>query len=341
MASDIGAAGAAAILSAGQKKPGQFNIKSDAANNIKATLDQLASDANSKQMLNSALRRLQGIAEGIIEPDQSREWETVGGFLQLTGQPFKLGFDDRGQLSVQPQSESDLSEYTPRQRQQLRAAMEELSGLVSDADLEDTKTDLQAQLAFGMLRIEEMKAFSPAEAAWEKQYLRLQERGVPVKLSLDADGNLFALDQLEHDFADVENEADRLKLIQARRDLENILNGAKTATETWHFEALGFKIDKEAYFLDLDEDGNISVERNKLETVTPDFLTDDNGGPAPTEAWQEKALQLYSEKKSFHLDFGPDGRIEVVENNFLNVTRQVDIASSDERMRSALVSLLA
>ena len=353
MTSDIGAAaavrilggggggsGASQILSASQKKPGQFTPKTGAATDIRATLDQVGADAQRKQLINSALLRLRGIAEGVIDPQA--EWETTAGFLQLTGQAFQLGVGEDGAPKVTPQTAtSPLEGYTPGQEARIREAATRLESLVEQVDLEDTKAEMRAKLAFGILRIEEMKNFSPAEAFWEQQFQRTKERGEPVKLALDADGEVIALDQLDHDFSDVEDPEDRQTLLDARRQLENILNGDATPTEAWQFEALGNAAEGDDYFLALDEDGAVSVERNKITTVTPEFLEPDPDGPDTQAAWEEKALELYQQKKSFHFEFGPDGELEVVENTFLNVTQDLDPSNGADGVRNALVSLLA
>jgi hypothetical protein len=340
MASDIGAANASQILAASREKPGTFKIRTGGAVDIRRTLDQLGAEANRKQIINSALLRLRGISEGIIQPEQ--EWETVAGFLQLTGKPFKLSLDDKGQIEVEAQSESELKEYLPRQKQLIQDASAKLEELIGQADFEDTKSGLRAELAFGILRIEEMKNYSPPEEFWERRFQTLSDAGRPVKLVLDGDGNKVAQDQLEHNFFDVENVADRQKLLNARDELRDILSGKRSATEGWHFTALGNQTSGDDYFLDLDDDGDIVVQRNKITTVTPAFLEADEDGPETDAKWQEEALRLYAEGKGFHFDFESDGQtIKVVENTLLSLTRDVDIQAGQEKIRSALVSLLA
>jgi len=342
MTSDIGAAGASRILQAAQQqqKPGTFKIKTDGAANLRRTIDQLESEAGRKQIIGSALLRLRGIQEGIIPP--GAEWETVGGFLQATGQPFTIGLDERGQIAVQAQSESDLLNFTPRQQEAIREATTQMKDLVKGADFEDTKRGLRAELAFGILRIEEMKAYSPPEEFWEKQFSSYAEMGRPVKLALDGEGNKIALDQLTHDFSDVEDLGDRRKLLNAMSDLKDIISGDKGATEIWHFAALGNRVDGSDYFLDLDDAGDVVVQRNKITTVTPDFLDADANNPEVTAPWQEEALRLYGEGKSFQFGFEADGQtLKVIENNVLNLTRDDEIAAGQGRIRDALVSLLA
>ncbi|MCR9218810.1 MAG: hypothetical protein NXI21_01150 [Alphaproteobacteria bacterium] len=340
MASEIGAVNASTILAASQRKPGEFKIRTDGSVKLRAMIDQLGAEAGRKQITASALIRLRGIAEGVIDP--SSEWETTGGFLQITGQAFKLSLDAQGQIQVEAQAESDLLDYTPGQREQIRAAVDQMKELVAAEDLETTKADLRATLAFGVLRIEEMKRFSPAEEFWETQFQNLAEAGRPVKLSLDADGNLFALDQLTHDFSDVADFRDRQTLLDAQRDLKAILSGAKAATEAWQFEALGNKSEGDDYFLALDADGAVTVERNSVPTVTPEFLAADPDGPETTAPWQQEALSLYRAKKGFHFDFDPSGQtLRVVENTLQNLTQGDEIAAGEEKIRSALVSLLA
>lgn len=340
MASDIGAANASAILKASQRKPGEFKIRNDGAVNIRATIDQLGAQAARQQMIASAVNRLRGVAEGIIDP--SSDWERVGGFLQITGQPFTLSIGDKGEIQVQAQAESDLAEYTPRQQKMMRAAIDRMNELVQQVDFEDKKTELRGELAFAMLRVEEMKRFSPAEAFWEKQFQTLQAAGRPVKIALDAEGQVKALDQLNHDFSEIEDLDDRRKLLNARNELQDILSGAKPASKGWHFTALGNKLSGEDYFLALDESGQVTVNRNNISTVTPAFLEADPDGPETQAKWEEEALALYNNRRGFRFDFSPDGQTLVVkENTFQSLTQGVDIQAGEERIRSALVSLLA
>lgn len=340
MASEIGASGASQILAAAQKKPGTLQqSKGNAAINIRQTLDQLGADANRQQIFSSALRRLQGVVQGVINPEQ--EWETVGGFLQSTGQPFTLDIDEKGQIQVIAQKESGLEGKTERQQAAILNAIGEMEELVKQSDFEDTKQDLRAELAFGILRIEEMKNFSPAEEFWEKRFQSLSEAGQPVKLVLDGDGNKVALDQLNHDFSDVTDTADRLTLLRARDELRSILRGDTPATKTWHYTALGNAQGGDDYFLDLDSLGNVTVQRNKIDTVTPEFLKADEDGPDITAPWQEEALALYNAGKGFRFDALSDGTIRVVENTLQSLTRDDEIEAGKQRIQSALVSLLA
>lgn len=339
MASEIGASGASQILSAAQEKPGTFKIKTGGAVDIRRTLDQLSADANRQQIFQSALTRLRGITQGVIEPNQ--EWETVGGFLQSTGQPFTLEIDEKGQIQTLAQSESDLKGKTPRQQAAIREAITQMQDLVQQADFEDTKADMRAELAFGILRIEEMKNYSPPDEYWERRFQTLSEAGRPAKLALDGEGNKVTIDQFAHDFSDVENGEDRLKLMRARDELQSILHGDSIATEAWHFSAIGNADSGDDYFLDLNEVGDVTVQRNRIDTVTPEFLAADEDGPETTAPWQEEALALYNEGKGFHFDALADGTIKVVENTLRSLTRDDEIEAGRQRIQSALVSLLA
>ncbi|MEQ8603450.1 MAG: hypothetical protein RIB45_09025 [Marivibrio sp.] len=340
MASDIGAANASAILKASQRKPGEFKIRNDAAVNIRGTIDQLGAQAARQQMIGSAVNRLNGVAQGIIDP--SNDWERVGGFLQITGQPFTLSIGDKGEIQVQAQAESDLADFNPRQQKMIRDAIERMNELVQQVDFEDKKTELRGELAFAMLRVEEMKRFSPAEEFWERQFQSLEAAGRPVKIALDADGAVTALDQLTHDFSEIEDLDDRRTLLNARNELQDILSGQRAATKGWHFTALGNKSSGEDYFLDLDENGAVTISRNNIGTVIPEFLQPDPDGPQTEAAWEEEALALYENRRGFQFAFSPDGQSLVVkENTFQTLTQGVDIQAGQERIRAALVSLLA
>lgn len=333
-----GTVGVSTILELGQRKVGQ-RAPSNAALNIRATLDAAGAKANAQQIIRSSLLRLQGVAQEVIQPGS--EFEKVGGFLTLTGQPFKVIQDERGQLTAIAQSESDLREYTPSQQAQIRTALTELDDLISKQDLQDTKSDLLAEISFGAVRVAEMnQLFSPPQELWEMQFQNFKATGKPVKVALDANGQLQAVDILNHDFTEIENVNDRLKLVQARDQLAAILDGTQGATELWQFEALGNKLAGDDYFIDLDDNGDVVIRRNEPEFITPDFLTEEQAVET-TAPWQEDALRLYNERKGFFFDFNrATQELEVVEISFASVSGITNPLSGLGDVQASLVSLI-
>lgn len=334
-----------------KSKPGEFKPKQTATINIQATLDNAKLNASRQQIFRSALNRLEGIRQGLIEP--SAEWETTAGYLQLTGQPFKLYINEQGQLETIAQRETPLPDHNTAQQEKIARSLESLDELTKVVDLKDKKAELGGKLAYGVVRILEMEAHSPAEETWEKSFQLYKERGEPVKLALDANGELTVVNQLDHDFSDVENVDDRLKLLAARDKLDRIFKGVSSATETWEYAAIGYHADKDDFFLDLNDDGDVVVRSNALrdpttgqvstKNVLPDFLKiTDEDDPTTSAQWQEDALALYGQKKGFYLDFDSTGtNIVARELSVVNLTGLNKPKSMDSEILAARLSILA
>ena len=306
------------------KKPGEFTPKATGVINIQTTLDQAKADATKQLIIRGSLNRLEGIRQGIIDPQE--EWETTAGYLMLTGQPFRLLVDDAGNITTEAQSEGDLEGYTDAQKTAIRQAVQDFAPLGEAVDLQNTRQGFRNQLITAVLKMVQLEQHFPAKDQWEKDFQLYEKIGVPVKVALDADGELIALNQLEHDFSEYENEDDRLKLIAARDQLERIINGTSSATETWEFIALGYHSDRDDYFLGLDENGDVEVQHNvtidpdtsqyTADPLIPDFLKASNDAEIVTTAqWQEDAIALYQDNRPFMLDFDHTGAM---------VTRAID-----------------
>lgn len=311
-------AGAISVLntSLNGAKPGEFKPKTNAVTNIQTTLGNSDFQATQQVIFSSALNRLEGIRQGIVQPNPDREWEVVGAYLAATGQPFKLQIDQSGQLNVQAQAESSLSEYSEAQQLGILNAIQSFDKIAQQVDLQETKEGFLGKFSEAQTKLVLLEQHFPAEAQWEKDFKLYKEMGVPVQIGLNSTGEIVALNQLEHDFSDIENVDDRLKLIQARNDLQNILDGNKSATEGWHYTVLGNKSDNSDYLLGLDSDGNIEIRNNlhrstpssnrTLAHIIPSFLKEETPLGA-TAQWQEDAAALYRAKKPFYFDFDQSG----------------------------------
>ena len=331
-------------------KPGQFKPKSTGVINIQTTLDAAKQDATKQLIIRGSLKRLEGIRQGLIEPRE--EWETTAGFLMLTGQPFRLLVDDSGKVTTEAQSEGKLEGYNDVQKAAIRKAIEDFKPIGEKVDLVRKKEDLRAKIAGAVIKLVQLEQHFPAIEQWEKDFQLYAKIGVPVKVALDADGDLIALNQLEHDFSDVENVDDRLKLLAARDKLKNILNGTSTATETWEFQALGAHSSGDDYFLTLDSSGNIDVGKNinidsktakyTADPLLPDFLKPSADDEIKTTAkWQDEAIALYKENLPFHLDFDTTGAMVARENNFLTVMGLLKPQDRSDLILQAQLNLLA
>lgn len=351
------------LLSLSFRQPGTFTPSSNAANNIRATLDASGYEANRSQIINIALNRIRGIVQNVIQP--SSEWETKAGYLTSTAQPFKLIVTSSGKITTDAQVESDLFEYSVRDREKLKKAIGDLKDIASQVDLQNTKDNLRYTLQAANLKAADMEDnYFPANTKWEKDFNLYRSLGQPVKLSLDSDGNVVAVNQLDHDFMEVEDDTKRQKLQQASFDLKLILQGKKSATESWQYSALGYKSEGQNYFLDTDENGDVVVRQNqdvkKSTSIIPSWIRD-TIGYSPTEfynvpdflktkpedrisykeSWQKDAIDLYQAKKPFYLDV-VGGKIVAKENNYVNVLRESQRATqATDPLLQARLNLLS
>lgn len=332
------AALASSFFSIAQSKPGEFTPKLNAAQNIRATLDDARLEALRQNFYVGVTNQLEGIRQGLVQPRE--EWELVGGFLQAQGTPFKI-IVDGAEPRIVAQSDTDLAEFAETQRVQLRRAFTELETLFQREDEIRTKINLNVTLANAADRLEAIRQFSPAQAAWEFEAKSLISTRTPFQIALDANGNITLRDQTEDLFLD-RPALDRAKLTAAVDEWERILEGTSPATETWQFQALGNTQDGEDFFLDLDDAGNIVVKRNSFENILPAFLEVPDGAVEGATQWQRDALELYRQGKGFYLDFDASGRnIVVKENNYINVSGLTDPDRIRDTSGNALLDLLA
>lgn len=332
-----GASGASQILS-GSASNKKLATGADSVANIGRTLDQAKADANKQRIIASVSLRIQGIAEGTIQPQDV--WEKVAGFLTITGQPFTYTVDDAGQVEVKAQ---DLNEAAftngNNQLEGFRQALTRLDKVRSDVDSVTTRATLRSLLQSAVARVEEMERHAPASEAWETEFQTIKGTGRPVLIGLSPEGDLRAIDQLAGNFDYVEDSNKRLKLQAAGRELANILNGSGTATEAWHFEALGNKLEGDDYFLDTNDANEVVVRRNRDKRgvsavrplfqqtgetdlhIIPTFLQSKPEDDRIFKAdWERQAAGFIQAKRPFHLEIQGD-RIFARETNFGSIRR--------------------
>ncbi|RED49769.1 hypothetical protein [Aestuariispira insulae] len=309
------------------KKPGEFTPKATGVINIQTTLDNAKQDATKQLIIRGALNRLEGIRQGLIDP--SEDWETTAGYLMLTGQPFRLLVDEVGNITTEAQIEGDLDGYNDVQKAAIRQAAEDFKSMGEAVDLQNTREGFRSKLVGAVIKLVQLEQHFPAIEQWEKDFQLYEDIGVPVKVALNADGELIALNQLDHDFSEYENEEDQLKLLAARDRLERIIDGTATASQLWEFTALGYHSDRDNYFLGLDDNGDVAVFSNvridpdtsqyTADHLIPDFLKVSNDAEIKTTAqWQDDAISLYQDNRPFMFDFDYTGQL---------VTRSIDFNS--------------
>ncbi|WP_420549256.1 hypothetical protein [Curvivirga sp.] len=334
-----GGAAAASMLNVAlsNTKPGEFKPKTSAVTNIQTTLSQSDVNANNRLIMNSAINRLNGIAQGIVEPNQDREWEVVGAYLQATGQPYQIKIAANGALSVEAQADGILSDFNEAQKLGIANAIQQFDSVANQVDQESARNGYLNSYNNAAARLIMMRQHAPAEDPWEIDFQRYAELGIPVQVGLNGEGEIVAINQLEHDFSEVEDIDDRLKLLAARDELKFILENPGSATKSWHHLALGNRTDDDDFLLVLDDDGEIAIRNNlhrdtpasqlSLNHITPQFLKDDFEVET-TSQWQVDAADLYRQGKGFYFDFDHTGtNIVTREQNLtyaLNLHKPVD-----------------
>ncbi|MTI11094.1 hypothetical protein [Curvivirga aplysinae] len=345
-----GGAAAASMLNVAlsKTKPGEFKPKTSAVTNIQTTLSQNDVNANNRLIMNSAINRLNGIAQGIVEPNQDREWEVVGAYLQATGQPYQIKIATNGALSVEAQADGKLDDFNQAQKLGIANAIQKFDSIAIQVDQETARNGYLNSYNTAAARLIMMQQFAPAQDPWEIDFQRYAELGRPVQVGLNGQGEIVAINQLEHDFSEVENVDDRLKLIAARNELSNILDGTSAATEAWHYLALGNKQDGDDYLIVLDDDGNVTVRNNlhrdtpssqlSLNHITPQFLKDDFKVETSAQ-WQEDAANLYRQGKGFYFDFDNTGTNIVTRE--LNLTYAMNLHKPVDRTQDIINAQLS
>lgn len=331
----------------------------NAAAKIQQTLDEAKFDANRQRIMAAAELRIRGIAEGTIQP--RAEWEKVAGFLAITGQPFTYSVDRQGQVQVQPQSRDDLSFVPNGQREKMRAALQRLDEVRQQVDTVTTKATLRTKLQIAVARIDDMQRFSPPQDQWERDFQTIKSTGRPVIVGLGPEGDLRAINQLDSNFDYVQDREKRAILQQAGRELDNILNGVSAATKSWQYEALGNKSAGDDYFLDVDQNNEVVVRRNKEKRggssvlplfqqsgradyhIIPEFLKETREDSRIFKAdWEREAAALFQAKRPFHLELVGD-RVVVRETNFASARRQdlLNVQANAQKNAQAILDILS
>lgn len=341
---------------AGQK----LGSGSNAVSNVINTIDDAKADANKQRIMAAVSLRIQGIAEGLIQPQEV--WEKVAGFLAITGQPFTYSVDAQGQVDVQAQSVDDLSNISPGQQNAMRQALERLDEVRAQVDTVNTKASLRTKLFAATTRVDELAQLNPPREQWERDFNLYREQGRPVLVGLDPNGNLRAIDQLSSNFDYVEDPNKRALLQDAARELNGIITGQRSATEGWQFEALGNKLEGDDYFLDVDTNNEIVVRRNRDRRgvsavqplfqqagnadfhIVPEFLKETREDTRIfQERWESQAAALFQAKRPFHLEIVGD-TVVVRETNFSSARRQdlLNVATGgNARVGAATVNIIS
>jgi len=272
---------------------------------LDAIINQGAIETSKSNIYTNAAARLAAMSAGTYTG--TADWEVSASYLAKTGQPFFISIDSStGGVTVTRERDSDLDSYTQAQKERLTEAMDQLDQLVvkqnANMSNEGLKTTLQAA-ADDYQRIQTYG--STATEGWQFSANVLRANMVPFKLALDADGNITTLDQTKGQFSEDVDPAEKQKLQEIVAQWQD---AASTGiyTELWQVEAKSAADLGESFYFDFDNAGNIKVQSNTAENVTPDFLNEDPypdlGGNAQ---WQKDALAFAKAGTAFYLDIDP------------------------------------
>ncbi len=294
------------------------------------------------RIFNEVGLRLQYIREGTLAPDA--DWEKIAGFFAATGQPFAVSLNDKGQVEIAHQADSDLGRFTADQQRRLKIAFDELAGLAGKVQANAQNRTLVEKLEGAGVVLEGIRSGQLAAApGWETEASHLAARKTPFKVVLDGKGELSVLDQSRTDLPEVPDYQKPL-LRAAIAELKQVIS-TDTGTKDWHFEALslaGFGI---GFHLDIDRTtGRILVKTQTGSDIVPDFLRED---PYPDldrgldAQWKRDAAALIEAGKGFFLDFDPAGRMVVKENAGPNIIQYNQPKNILPASAALLVSMLA
>ena len=131
------------------------------------------------------------------------------------------------------------------------------------------------------------------------------------------------------------------------------------ATELWQYSALGKRSSGQDYFLDLDDDGEITVRSNTdslpvnstlaayasdvVETeyyIVPEYLRYSGKYDFYENSWEEDAMELYENDTPFYLDFtGSRPKAKAIDYTSMMIDDLLSAHRADQ-LRLAQVSLL-
>jgi hypothetical protein len=310
----------------------------DTANAVQNILNAAQTQASRTGIYNSLANYLKALRTGQIQPSET--WQTNAAYLQQTGQPFVVSLDGKGQVQITPQSQADLSRYTPPQQLKLARALSALSTMAQkiQANAQNQSwLDTLSNVEPGLLEIRAGQVI-PAQG-WQSEAAGLAATGVPFKIGLDAKGNVIVENQFQGNFPDA-NTTDLPKLQAAAAQLQTAMLTGVTPLD-WEAQAYVLAQQGQDYYLDVEPvTGNIVVKTNAADNIIPTFLKaapyPDIGANTP---WLQQAAKLIEAGTGFYLDIGGNSQIVVRENNGQGITTWNQ--PRNQAVQNAIVNLLA
>lgn len=261
----------------------------------------------------NAAARIDYIQQGKLEPKS--DWEKVVGYAMNKGLPSVTFIDDTGNVQSQLQSESALAKYNTHQQTRLLETMDQIGVMAQKIQANATNDSWLAKLkgAGNDLYLVANLILQPQKTTpnnWEQTGVLLVNNGQPMKISLDAKGELMSTDQRYDSSVTDLPDSLRTTLLTAIREIPNIIHNG-TALKQWELDATNFAQSKVPYYLEIDPITRvISAKENKAENITPKFLktTPYSDVGDNTDALKQ-AAQFIKDKKPYFLDIDGTGQV--------------------------------
>ncbi len=272
---------------------------------LDAIINQGKIEASKTSIYTNAAARIAAMTAGTYTG--TADWEVSASYLAKTGQPFFVSIDSStGGVTVTRQRDSDLENYNQAQKDRLAAAMDQLDQLVVKQNANLTNEALKTKLQTAADDYQQIENYgSAATESWQYSANVMRSNMVPFKLALDADGNVTTLDQTKGQYGD---DVDAVKKLKLQNIVSQWQDAVSTGiyTELWQVEAKSAADLGDSFYFDLDNAGNIKVQSNTADNVTPDFLNEDPYPKLGADAqWQKDALAFAKAGTAFYLDIDP------------------------------------
>ncbi|CAA7617357.1 hypothetical protein MCP1_20190 [Candidatus Terasakiella magnetica] len=260
----------------------------------------------------NAGQRLAYIKAGTYQP--KAEWEKVAGYLMAKGQPVVVTLDSAGQVQAQAQAEADLSKYNVQQQAVLLRAIDDVQTMAQKIKANQTNDKWLKKLAGAADDLTAVATFllppqAKTENNWEASGVQMLNAHRPFKISLDAKGQLQAIDQTQDPMTDLPYSM-QTKLRAAVEGLPAAIE-ATDVSEKYKADAMVFDKAKTPFYLEIDKTtGIISAKANTAANITPKFL---KTAPYPNVGdkgpLMQKAAEMIKAGAAYFLDIDTTGSV--------------------------------
>ena len=181
---------------------------------------------------------------------------------------------------------------------------------------------------------------------WEQNGLLLMEQNLPMKISLDPQGNLQVTDQRIADNSDLSPDMQQT-LQTAVESIGDVINKG-SYTETWQLDAANFASQGIPYYIDIDKTtGQLSAKENSGDNIVPDFLKIPpyaDTGEKNSDGMQQ-AADFIRAGKAFYMDYDQTGQTiiakEATAQNLIKLNQSSTQSSASTLGAGSILSLFA